>query len=156
MRRATLSVLIGVLLLGAAPEEANPFADVHLSLADLDALGGLAIGEPYRDRAERWVLRVDCNVAGARHVTAKPTRTEPSQGVRRVSSAIDGDTITIWVLAALPRDESPVDPECRGAFLGYPKSGQYQVVYREPAGETRALGTAVVPDYTLTIPGLPR
>ena len=156
MRRAVLPLLLAGILLGASLEEADPFADVHLTWADLQALGGLVIGEPYRDRAQRWVLSVDCNVAGARSVTSEPIRTEPRQGVRRVSSLIHGDTITIWVLAAPPRDDGPADPECRGAFLGYPKSGEYQVLYREPGGETRPLGTAVVPQYKLSIPGLPR
>ena len=84
-----------------------------------------------------------------------PTRSAPAQGVRRVSAQVEPGRIDLWVLSAEPRQGEP-DPECRGAFLGYPNPGRYQVFYREPEGEPRRIGDAVVPDYRLEVPGRPR
>ncbi len=155
-RATALACLLAPCLAGAQEpdQEIDPFADTHLSWREITELGGLAVGEPYRDRTRKWILAVDCNVAGAREITAKPTRTDPAMAVRRVSSAIDGDRIYLRVLAAEPREGKP-DPECRGAFLGYPHAGQYQIFYRDPTGEARPLGRAVVPEYPLEIPGRP-
>ena len=154
MTAALLALLLAAPAQGA-PEQEDAFADTHLSWRQLGDLGGLALGVPYRDRSEKWILAVDCNVAGARAVSQAPSRRAPDQGVRRVSAEIQGERIYIWVLSAEPR-QGPPDPECRGAFLGYPHAGSYQVFYREPRGEQRPIGTALVPEYRLGIPGRPR
>jgi len=149
-----LASLLALPALAGDEAERNPFADEHLSLAHLEDLGGIRIGEAYRHRDTKWVLAVDCNVSGSRKVTVKPTRRDHERGVRRVSSRIEGGRIYIWVLSAPPR-QGPPDPECRGAFLGYPNAGRYEVWYVEPAGGEKLLGTAQVPDYEPWIPGRP-
>ena len=153
----SLPLLMLTLLLGAQNGN-GAFADAHLSWQELQELGGLAIGEPFRHKDTKWVLTVDCNVAGARAVTTEPTRQEPGQTVRRVSSQLDPETdrIYIWVLAAEPRGDTEPDPECRGAFLGYPPSGTYQVLYQGPKeGEARPLGKVTVPEYEIWVRGRP-
>ncbi len=49
--------LLLALLLGA--QNGGAFADTHLSWQDLQELGGLAIGEPFRHKDTKWVLTVD-------------------------------------------------------------------------------------------------
>jgi hypothetical protein len=93
---------------------------------------------------------VDCNVAGDRSITTTPTRAAPDQGVRRVSARLEEGRIYLWVLVAAPREDS-VDPECRGAFLGYPPAGHYDVFYREPDASLHELGTADVPEYEIRL-----
>ncbi len=146
--------LLLALLLGA--QNGGAFADTHLSWRDLQELGGLAIGTPFRHKDTKWVLAVDCNVAGERAVTGEPTLKRPGQTVRRVSSRLDPETdrIYIWVLAAEPRGGEP-DPECKGAFLGYPPAGTYQVLYREPSEDSRPLGTVTIPQYEIWLRGRP-
>ena len=149
-----LASLLAASALAGDEAQRNPFADEHLSLARLEELGGIRIGEAYRHKDLKWVLAVDCNVSGARKVTVRPTRRDPDQGVRRVSSRIEEGRIYIWVLSAPPRQGEP-DPECRGAFLGYPHAGRYEVWYLEPTGNEKLLGTAEVPEYDLRIRGRP-
>jgi hypothetical protein len=155
VRRLAIIALLPLLFAAKGDEAPNPFEDTHLSLQELTLRGGLDIGEPYRDDTEKWVLAVDCNVAGAREVTVEPTRKSPELGVRRVSSKIDGNKIYIWVLAAPPRDGVP-DPECKGAFLGYPKAGRYEVLYQQPTGRALPLGTTDIPLYKIHLPGVSR
>ena len=157
MMRAALLLasLLAASALAGDEAERNPFADEHLSLARLEELGGIRIGEAYRHKDTKWVLAVDCNVSGARKVTVKPRHRDHEQGVRRVSSRIEGGRIYIWVLSAPPREGDP-DPECRGAFLGYPHAGRYEVWYLGPAGSEKLLGTADVPQYEVWLRGRPR
>ena len=154
--RLLLPLLLALAAPSARADEVEMFPDSHLSWSELAERGGLAIGEAYRDRTTRWILGVDCNVSGARAVTRAPALRDDEQGVRRVVSQVDAPAsrITIYVLVATPREGLP-DPECRGAFLGYPPAGRYEVHYLEPDGVSSVIGEAVVPEYRLRNPRVP-
>ncbi|MGV3663038.1 MAG: hypothetical protein ACO1TE_22830 [Prosthecobacter sp.] len=110
----------------------------------VQAVGGLALGQPQRDERGHVVLPLRCNVSGLEQVTVKPTTLNSALVCEPPLVRVRGSAIYLTVRAtvATSRNKSCA---CTSADLGRLAAGEYSVIYRSPGGEVHPLGSIQAP-----------
>lgn len=112
----------------------------------VQSVGGLALGEIYRDKSGTAVLPIRCNVSGVERVTIEPTTVNSGLVGEPPLVRVRGSTIyiTLRTTVATSRNGSPACPPAR---LGKLPAGRYSVVYLDPHGPQHPLGSVQVPEW---------
>lgn len=104
----------------------------------IQSVGGITLGEP-RHADNHWVLPVNCNVAGLKTYSTKPTAMNSGLACVSTSAHTEGHTIYLAIHTALT-GMSGKSSDCGPANLGKLKPGKYKVVYKSGKASTIFIG----------------
>jgi hypothetical protein len=95
----------------------------------IQAVGGLAIGEPYRENG-RLILPLHCDVSGLAEITVKPTLLNSALAFESVHLERHGTSIFLKVSTTIATQKHP-KATCENVELGELPGGRYSVFYGE-------------------------
>jgi hypothetical protein len=127
--------LLAVLILGACAGEQRNWAFVQ-------AVGGMALGAPYRTPAG-MMLPVEIDVTGLRSFTTKATIMNSGLALKEIVVRRQGNKILLKVLTTIAGKGS--SPSSKDLLLGSLEPGRYSVLFTEPDGATVEVGNITVP-----------
>jgi hypothetical protein len=110
----------------------------------MESVGGIAVGDPYRNRNQTVYLPVRCDVSGLSAITAKPTALNSGIVVTAISQGVKNGQILISVnVGAIRRGSNTC--LCTGVDVGDIPAGRYSVCYKGSDGQEHFLKTVDVP-----------
>ncbi len=98
----------------------------------IQAVGGLAVGEPQKLENGNYRLPLSCDVSGLKRVTVKPTTLNSALAVRETAYAVRGQTIRLWIKTCVV--DARHNSAAPDVVLKNIPPGHYQVQYRNRDG----------------------
>jgi hypothetical protein len=111
----------------------------------IQSVGGIAIGLPVAENND-WLLPVNCNVAGLREITVKPTMLNSGLVWADTEVSIKGGIIYLSIKTALVGIGGG-SSDCGPANLGKIEPGKYSVMYLGADQSTNSIGEVEIGLY---------
>ena len=109
----------------------------------VQSVGGMAVGTP-QQIGQAWVLPIDADVSGLRHITTQATGLNSGLVCNEVRAEVENRNIYLSLVTAPAGLGLGHDAKCPPATLGQMKVGQYAVFYRGPRETPRVLGSIAI------------
>ena len=107
----------------------------HVNWKFIQSVGGMAVGEPREINKNEWFLPVECNIAGTREITIKPTAINSGLALKELKFKIKNHKIQLWVVTCSVTKKYN-SGEATGVTFKNITAGQYQVEYLSSDGST--------------------